>query len=246
MAGKLAPHVELPRRFYEAVSTRQGADGATVLLDGRPVKTPSGKTLTTPSPQLADRLAREWDDQTTHIDMVAMRGTRLAFTAIDFVPDAREAVAAEIARFGGSDALCYFAEAPEALLERQVHRWGPVIDWAEGALGVHFVRVAGIQHEEQPAATLLRLARLAEQENDFGLAGLAHATALFGSAILAFALRRGELDGDAALDLSRLDEAFQQERWGVDDEAAERTANMRAEAQMMDGWFKALNPRVRA
>ena len=74
MAGKLAPHVELPRRFYEAVSTRQGADGATVLLDGRPVKTPSGKTLTTPSPQLADRLAREWDDQTTHIDMVAMRG----------------------------------------------------------------------------------------------------------------------------------------------------------------------------
>lgn len=240
MAGKLAPPVELPRRFYKTVSTRQAADRTTVLLDGRPVKTPGGKALATPDPQLADMLAREWDAQATHIDMAGMRATRLAFTAIDFVPDARDAVAAEIARFGGADALCYFADAPEALTERQVRRWGPVIAWAEGALGLHFVRAAGIRHEEQPAATLLRLARLAEQENDFGLAGLAHATALFGSAILAFALRRGELDGDAALDLSRLDEAFQQERWGIDDEAAERTANMRAEARMLDDWFAAL------
>ena len=240
MAGKLAPPVELPRRFYGAVSTGRTADGTTVLLDGRPVKTPGGKTLTTPTSLLADMLAREWDAQATHIDMVRMRATRLAFTAIDFVPQARDAVAAELARFGGSDALCYFADAPEALLERQVRRWGPVVDWAERDLGLHFVRASGIRHEAQPAATLLRLARLAEQENDFGLAGLAHATALFGSAILALALQRGELDGHAALDLSRLDEAFQQEQWGVDDQAAERTANMLAEAQMLDGWFKAL------
>jgi chaperone required for assembly of F1-ATPase len=240
MAGKLAPPVELPRRFYEVVSTGQTIDGMTVLLDGRPVKTPGGRALATPVAALTDMLAREWDAQATHIDMVAMRATRLAFTAIDFVPDARDAVAAEIARFGGSDALCYFADAPEALTERQVRRWGPVIQWAEGALGLHFVRASGIRHEEQPVATLLRIARLAEEDDDFGLAGLAHATALFGSAILAFALQRGELDGDAALDLSRLDEAFQQEQWGVDEEAAERTANMLAEARMLDGWFRAL------
>ena len=240
MAGKLAPPVEPPRRFYDVVSTGQTADGMTVLLDGRPVKTPGGRALAAPGSALADMLAREWDAQATQIDMVAMRATRLAFTAIDFVPEARDGVAAEIARFGGSDALCYFADAPEALTERQVRRWGPVIQWAEAALDLHFVRASGIRHEEQPVATLLRIARLAEQENDFVLAGLAHATALFGSAILAFALQRGELDGDAALDLSRLDEAFQQEQWGVDDEAAERTANMRAEARMLDAWFTAL------
>ncbi|MEI9889596.1 MAG: hypothetical protein WDN45_02230 [Caulobacteraceae bacterium] len=105
---------------------------------------------------------------------------------------------------------------------------------------MRFVRITGIRHEEQPAATLLKLARRAETLDDFGLVGLAHATALFGSAILAFALQAGELDGQGALDLSRLDDIFQQERWGVDEEAAERAANMAVEAVMLERWFEAL------
>jgi chaperone required for assembly of F1-ATPase len=242
MAGKLAPPVEPPRRFYKAVSTRQVADGVGVFLDGKPVRTPAGKALTLPNSALADMLAREWDAQATHIEMAKMPATRLAFTAIDFMSGAQDAVAAEIGRYAGADYLCYFADGPEILIERQTRRWGPLIDWAEQALGVHFVRVTGIRHEEQPAATLLRLARLAEAEGDFVLAGLAHATALFASAILAFALQRGELDGPAALDLSRLDEMFQQERWGVDEEAAERAEGMLAEAVMLERWFAALRP----
>jgi chaperone required for assembly of F1-ATPase len=172
--------------------------------------------------------------------MAKMPATRLAFTTVDFMSGARDAVAAEIGRYAGADAILYFAHGPEILIERQTRRWGAVIDWAELALGVKFVRVTGIRHEEQPAATLLRLARLAEAEGDFVLAGLAHATALFGSAILAFALQRGELDGPAALDLSRLDEVFQQERWGADEEAAERAANMLTEAVMLERWFACL------
>jgi len=242
MAGKLAPPVEPPRRFYGAVSTNQVADGVGVFLDGKAVKTPAGKALTLPNPALADMLAREWDAQATHIEMARMPATRLAFTAIDFVGEARDAMAAEIGRYAGADAVCYFADGPESLIERQARRWGPVIDWAELALGVRFVRVTGIRHEEQPAATLLRLARLAEEQDDFGLAGLGHATALFGSAILAFALQRGELDGPAALDLSRLDELFQQERWGADEEAAERTEGLQVEALMLERWFAALRP----
>jgi chaperone required for assembly of F1-ATPase len=117
-----------------------------------------------------------------------------------------------------------------------------MIDWAEQTLGVEFLRVTGIRHQEQPAATLLKLARVAEEEDDFGLVGLAHATALFGSAILAFALGRGQLDGAAALELSRLDEIFQQERWGVDEEAAERAADLLVEALMLERWFQALRP----
>ena len=240
MVGKLAPPVELPRRFYKVVSVGQASDTTGVLLDGKPVRTPAGRRLSVPTAQLADTLAKEWDAQATHIDMNAMPATRLAFTAIDFVPDARDKVAAEIGRFAGSDGVCYFADGPEALIEAQTRRWGPVLDWAVSALDLHFVRVTGIVHRDQPAETLLRAARLAEREDDFGLAGLAHATALFGSAILAFALHRGELDGPAALELSRLDEAYQQHRWGEDEEAAERTANMRKEALMLDAWFRAL------
>ena len=62
-------------------------------------------------------------------------------------------------------------------------------------------------------------------------------------AILAFALRRGELTAEAAFDLSRLDETFQEERWGVDAEAAARADAMAREAVTLERWFRALSGR---
>ena len=63
---------------------------------------------------------------------------------------------------------------------------------------------------------------------------------LLGSAVLGLAVQRGALSGAAAFDLSRLDEAFQERQWGVDEEAAVRTAGRRAEAELLDRWFAAL------
>ena len=81
---------------------------------------------------------------------------------------------------------------------------------------------------------------------DFALAGLAAAAALFGSAILGFALRRGELDGEAAFELSRLDETFQEERWGVDAEAAARADAMAKEAVMLGRLVRGARSRPQA
>jgi chaperone required for assembly of F1-ATPase len=81
---------------------------------------------------------------------------------------------------------------------------------------------------------------LALELDDFGLTGLAFGAALFGSAILAIALHRGWLNGEQAFELSRLDEAWQEDQWGVDDEAAQRTERLRGEAMMLDRWFRGL------
>ena len=59
-------------------------------------------------------------------------------------------------------------------------------------------------------------------------------------AVLGLAVQRGALSGAAALDLSRLDEAFTEERWGVDEEAAARVAAHRDEASLLQRWFEAL------
>ena len=60
--------------------------------------------------------------------------------------------------------------------------------------------------------------------DDFALSGAALAVGLFGSAILALALQRRALTGPEAFALSRLDEAYQEELWGIDEDAAHRTA----------------------
>ena len=237
--GKVQP-VERPKRFYATADPGEVDGGFGVLLDGRPVRTPAGARLKLPTPALAQLLAAEWAGQGEHIVIEDMPATRLAYTALDRAPEAREEVAEEIVRRAGADALCYFADGPETLVELEVAHWGPMLDWAAQALGLELVRTSGLIHQPQPEGSLARARALALELDDFALTGLVNAAALCGSAILAFALQRDELSGEEAFDLSRLDEAFQEERWGIDEEAAERTARMRHEAIVLEKWFRAL------
>jgi chaperone required for assembly of F1-ATPase len=231
---------ERPRRFYQVAAAAPLEGGFGVGLDARTLRTPAGAKLVLPTAPLAELIAAEWQAQVGVIDHASMPLTRLAFTAVDRVGPAREATAAEIGRQAGTDLLCYFADGPEALIERQEARWGALLAWAHDGHGLRFERASGILHRPQPAETLQRVEALALNLDDFALAGLAMASGLFGSAILALALQGGELGGGEAFDLSRLDEAFQEEQWGVDAEAAERTAAMRAEAAMLGRWFAGL------
>jgi chaperone required for assembly of F1-ATPase len=230
-----------PRRFWKAASVGpQGEAGFTIQLDGRPALTPQRAQLALPTRAAAELVAQEWDAVGKHLDLATMPLTRLAFTAIDRVHQAREAVADEVARFAAADALCYFAETPSSLVERQVEKWIPVLDWAERDLGLTFERGAGIRHTPQPEATVARVRDLALALDDFALTAFVWVTSIFGSAILALALQRGELDATTAFDLSRLDEIFQAEQWGEDAEAAARTAAMRDDAISAGRWLEAL------
>ena len=230
-----------PSRFYKTALARAAdAGGFIVALDGRSVRTPGGAVLLLPTQALAELIAGEWAAQTDVIVIPKMPATRLAFTTVDLAPGARDGLADLAARFAASDLLCYFADAPEALLARETDHWGPMLTWAETALGLAFVRATGVVHQPQPPQTVEKVRALAAALDDFALTALAHAAGLFGSAILALALQRGELTGDAAFDLSRLDEAFQEERWGVDEDAAVRTAGLRADARMLERWFRSL------
>ena len=206
--------------------------GFRVAWQGRPLRSPSRRPLALPTAALAELVAEP-------SDTTPSPAQRLAFTTVDRIAEARETTADEIARFAGSDLLCYFAKAPESLVERQKLQWGRWLDWADAELGLRLVRTYGIAHAAQPPETLARARELTLELDDFSLTGLAAATSLFGSAVLAFALQRGALSGNSAFDLSRLDEAFQEERWGVDAEATARAAALAVEAQLLDRWLRA-------
>ncbi|MBS0296926.1 MAG: ATPase [Proteobacteria bacterium] len=229
-----------PRRFWKDVSVAEEGLSWAILLDGRPAKTPVGARLVLPTRALAELVAQEWSAVGEHVNFGLMPATRLAFTAIDRIGAVRDAVAQETAAYAASDLICYFAEGPQALVAAEEAGWGPMLDWAHEALGLELVRTAGIAHRPQPPETVAQVAALALELDDFGLAGLSWASALFGSAVLALAVQRARLGGREAYALSRLDEAFQEERWGVDDEAAARTATLASEAELLERWFVAL------
>lgn len=228
------------RRFWKTADVEAREGGWAVVLDGRPPRTPAGAPLVLPTEAAARLVAEEWNAQGEHLIPATMPATRLASTAIDRLGQAREAVADEIAAYAGSDAICYVAEAPASLVERQARAWDPWRAWAARELAVELRPAEGVVHRAQPAESLARVKALALELDDFALAGLATAVPLLGSAVLGLALQRGAVSADEAFDLSRLEEGFQEEQWGVDAEAAERTAARRAEARLLARWLEAL------
>lgn len=232
--------LQRPRRFYKAAAVGPVEGGFAVLLDGRSPKSPAKSPLVLPTQALAQLVADEWEAQMEVIDSAAMPATRLAYTAIDRIAVTRAEVAAEVAAYAGSDLLCYFADHPTPLVERQTRDWGGMLDWARAELDLHLTPVSGVIHAPQSPAALASVEALALTLDDFALAGVAYGAGLLGSTVLALALRSGKITGRKALDLSRLEEIFQAETWGEDAEAVARAEALAVEARVLERWFAAL------
>lgn len=201
------------KRFYKTVES--GPDG-TILLDGRPVRTPARLRLALPNVALANAVADEWRMQGEDIDPRTMPLTGLANAALDRVQPDPAGFAEGLAAYGQSDLLCYRAAEPAPLVARQEERWNPVLDWAEQRYDVRFTLVAGVMHRPQPAETLARLADAIAAQPAFRLAALSPIVTISGSLVIALALVDGALDPATAFDLAHLEELWQEEMWGAD------------------------------
>jgi chaperone required for assembly of F1-ATPase len=220
----------LPKRFYKETGVAERDGAFEVLLDGKAVKTPARNTLALPVRALAEAAAAEWAAQGETIDPRTMPLTKLANVALDRVAADADAVAGEIANYAGTDLVCYRASEPAALVAAQGDAWDPLLFWARDQLGVRLACAQGVRHVAQAPEALAALRReIDTAERPFGLAALASATALAGSAVIALALARGRLDADAAWAAAHVDEDWNVARWGEDAEAAQRRAGRRAE-----------------
>jgi chaperone required for assembly of F1-ATPase len=209
------------KRFWKTVSVEPEADGFVVALDGRRVKTPAKAALILPTRAMADMIAQEWDAQIEEIDPTSMPATRSANAAIDKVAVQHAEVANMLADYGDSDLLCYRAESPRELADRQAQLWDPALDWAADALGVRLQPRAGIMHQAQDAEGQAVLATQVHEFDPFQLAAFHDLVTLPGSLILGFAAAKGWKTPDEIWNLAQLDELWQEEQWGADDEAVE-------------------------
>jgi chaperone required for assembly of F1-ATPase len=214
---------QLPKRFYVRSEIREEPGGISVLLDGKPVRTPARRALVTPARALAEAIAAEWEAQREVIDPGLMPLTRLANSIIDGVTDAPAPVAVHIAEYLGTDLICYRAARPEGLRVRQEKIWNPVLDWARAELGARFILGEGVVHVKQPESTVANAAKAIP--NDAWRLGALHSiTTLTGSGLLALALLHRRLSVDEAWAAAHVDEDWQMEQWGPDDVALARRA----------------------
>ncbi len=208
-----------PKRFWTSSTVVEAEDGHTVELDGRRVKTPAKAALVLPTRAMAEAVAAEWDAQEKEVDPTTMPFTRSANAAIDKVRHQHAEVADMLADYGDSDLLCYRATHPETLQTRQAEAWDPALDWAAEALGVRLVPLAGVVHQPQNTAALEALRARVHGLNPFQLAAFHDLVSLSGSLILGFAAAQNWRKPDEIWRISRLDELWQIEQWGHDEEA---------------------------
>jgi chaperone required for assembly of F1-ATPase len=207
------------KRFYNSVSV---GEDFSILLDGKPIKTPAKSLLVTPTRRLAEAIADEWRSQVTYVVPSKMLLTKLANTAIDRAEALRDDIATELIGFGKCDLLCYRAIEPVELIQRQQEGWDRQLDWLQATLGARLKTRHGVGYIEQDSEAVAALDQFVHTQGVWTLTGLQTATTITGSLVLALAMAEGRLTPAEAFALSRIDESFQAEKWGLDVDAEER------------------------
>jgi chaperone required for assembly of F1-ATPase len=217
------------RRFYKDVSVAGKNAPFSVILDARPLRTPLKRPLDLPTEALAQAVANEWERQAEKIEPHTMPLTRLANTALDRVVPELDRIIGEIVDFAGSDLVCYRAEKPQGLIERQARAWQPVLDWARSAFGAEFQPTEGVVHVEQPEASLHATQDFLAHKSPWALTAIHNATTLTGSALIAAMACDKAIPASEAWAAAHVDEDWQIEHWGWDEEARHRRNHRKRE-----------------
>lgn len=208
------------KRFWKEARVAEAEGGFAVQLDGRSVKTPAKAPLVLPSRAMAEAVAAEWQAQGEKIDPLTMPVTRSANAALDKVRAQHAEVAELVAAYGETDLLCYRAETPAELVARQSAGWDGWLDWAAERYDARLTVTKGVVPVPQPESALAALAARVQACDIWELAALHDLVGISGSLVLGLAVAEAKLDGVSAWSLSRIDDDWQIEQWGDDEEAA--------------------------
>ncbi len=227
------------RRSYTEVRIQLAAPRTwQILLDGKPVMTPAGKTLTLPTAALADAVAEEWRTQGDELRPELMPLNRLANTAIDRVGVDRRPAVAELLNFASHDLLCFRAPGPDALVERQSAAWDPLLEWANERYGISIKTSSRIAPFSQSQDDINALESFILRYDNFLLTGIVAAANILGSAILALAMAEGRIDPAEAFSAAELDAIYQSEIWGEDPEFSKRNQRKSSEVERIHGFLR--------
>ncbi|MEQ9109379.1 MAG: ATP12 family protein [Rhodospirillaceae bacterium] len=235
MLGTDQQPVRLPKketrrkRVYKTVAITEENGSYCLLLDGRVLHTPLRAKLVTPFKSLAEVVASEWDAQVEYIDPATMPLTKLLNTCVDRVSSNPEQIVDGLLQYVDTDLLCYRAEGPETLVERQCKVWQPVLDWLSATHGISLPVVQGIIPTAYPPEIKSQMRALMLSFQAPALTAVQGVAALTSSLSLALALVGGRLSGAEVAAAANLDETWQMERWGEDKESRDRLNRLQSD-----------------
>jgi chaperone required for assembly of F1-ATPase len=230
------------KRFWDSVTLERDDWEYRILLDGKPIHLPNGGVLRVGPPALAAAIAEEWRTaggaKGGDMSFSDTPLTRIAGTARERIKPDPAPTEDAIARYGETDLLCYRAEFPQQLADRQARSWQPWLDWAAEAFAAPLRVTTGVVPVRQHHDSVNALRRAVGGYDPYVLAGLGIAVPALGSLVLGLALVEARLDAAEAFALGSLEELFQAEQWGEDAEAAHRRATVAADIALAERFVR--------
>lgn len=199
------------KRFYKTVSTGSEENGFSVLLDGKPVKTPERQNLIAPTQKLADLIAMEWEAQGDIIDPETMPLMQILTTAIDCSKEARASIEDEVLGYLDTDLLCYRAEEPPEIAERQAKVWDQWLIWFEHASSNKLHTTTGLSALKQPQGAHDFASKIIRHADLHHFMAIQMATAIGGSLVLGLAFVAGAATPEQVFESAQLEELYRNE-----------------------------------
>ncbi|MEE4539004.1 MAG: ATP12 family protein [Erythrobacter sp.] len=218
----------MTKRFYDAAELTETKNGWQVTLDGRAVRTQGGQAQIVRARALGEALVGEWNAQGETLDPRAFPVRDLTDYALDVVTRDRDAVANQLLAYGDTDTLLYRAGPDEPLFARQQAVWEPIVTAFEARESVALTRISGIVHRPQSAAAMSALKTRLAAFGPVKLAATEMMTKLAASLVTGLSALRPEEDAAALWAAASLEEEWQAELWGRDEEAETRRDARRA------------------
>jgi len=218
------------KKFWKTIEIKKvSSKEFYILLDNKKLKTPQKNELILSNHLMAKEVLREWDQRSDIINTDDLVFYGLLSTAIDRVSEEKNSYINDIINFIDTDLICYRADNPIDLVSFQNKQWDPIISLIEKYINTKVSVFKGVMPSQQSSKVHHRFKNLIVELSDVQISVLHRITNLVGSVFLSLCILKKDLTNKQAFELSFLDELWQAENWGYEEDASEKRKKIRTE-----------------
>jgi chaperone required for assembly of F1-ATPase len=222
------------KRFYKDVRVQETPLGFAIFLDRKQMKTPLKNSVLAPNLKLAGEIEREWAEQGEYILPGTMPLTQILSTRIDRVAAARGNMAGDLLKYLDTDLICYRAERPVALAEKQEQSWNPWLAWFETIFGERLKTTTDLKALLQPEGARIKAERFVQELNNDAFTLLQLVTSLSGSLVLGMAFIQKAINAEAVFNAAHVEELYKAGLYGEETYGPDPVQEKKDKAMLSD------------
>ena len=146
------------------------------------------------------------------------------------IPEQRSLILDKLVEFSLTDMMLFWGQNKE-LVAQQEKIWGPLLQWVEQEFDTKLKTTQNLDVPEQDQKLVYRLNFELQKLSDRQLVAFYAMAFRTRSVLLALAFVKGKINAQEAFQAAALEEIWQAEKWGKDEEAESRRQTMRQELE---------------